>query len=498
MRLPLELLVALLLAKFFQEGHFNRHASIWLILPCAAAMIGSCWLLPRLAWLIARRGLIRTGAPFLAFYEAHARLMTYARILSVALYALFLLVTGWAALVVDQRGLDAGRWVIGDDVLQLLPFVLAAMAMWIADYPAVRGLHPADWGLGEYLRNQVRGWLFLLAPWLAMTAVFDSQPYWPWGLNDLFATSLTAQAALTVLIFAAVLVLFPAYLVRLWPSERLPDGEIRARLEALLERARVRCRELVVWNTGRGRLPNAAVMGMVARLRYVAFTDALLAELPPEEIEAVLAHEAGHVRHHHIAFYAIFAAGFPVGILAAGWLLIKSFGLEFLDSFSGQIVAAAVMVALVVLHWRYAFGFVSRCFERQADAAACEVLGSGVPLASALERLALAAGAPREASSWRHHSIAERVDFLARAAADPLVLARHHRRVRTVKAALALIFLAAVGLILAALLGQGPAAGSEPGPRPEPGHPSVATRPAPDNMVSCRTPPAIRNEGNLP
>jgi Zn-dependent protease with chaperone function len=471
MRLPLELLVALLLAKFFQESCYNPHAPGWLILGGAAVMVAGCWLLPRLGWLLVRRRLVRRAAPILILHEAHARLMTASRCLSVGFYAAFLLVTGWAALVVDEKGLNAGVTVIGDDVLQLLPFALATVALWIADYPAVRGLHPADWSLGEYLRHQIRGWLFLLAPWLAMTAIFDSQPYWPWGLADFFKVHREADLALTVLVFGAALVFFPIYLVRLWPHRRLPDGELRSRLEILLVRARVRCRELVVWQTGRGRLPNAAVMGMVAPLRYVAFTDALLAELAPEEIEAVLAHEAAHVRHRHMAFYACFAVAFPAVTVAALWLLPESMFGSNLAPLDVELILAATMVALVVLYWRYAFGFLSRAFERQADAAACELVGSSAPLAAALERLALIAGAPREAQSWRHYSVAERVEFLARAAADPAVIPRHHRHVRRVKISLALVFVVAVGLLVLAFarerrpVGQGAEGGRSAPPK---------------------------------
>ena len=86
------------------------------------------------------------------------------------------------------------------------------------------------------------------------------------------------------------------------------------------ERARVRCRDLVVWNTGRARIANAAVMGPVAWTRYIVFTDALLEDLDESEVEAVLAHELGHVRHHHMGFYMLFILAF----LLFGMLIIST------------------------------------------------------------------------------------------------------------------------------------------------------------------------------
>ena len=450
MRLPIEILVALLLAEFLQAPGFLMPANGWTIAGGAAAMAAACWLFPRLTWAILGRRLARDPGALLPVYEAHADWLTVARCLSVALYALFLWATGWSALVVAEEGLDAGATVIGDDLLQILPFLLASAALWVGDYPAVRGLHPADWSLGEYLRHQARGWWLLLAPWLAMTAFFDSRRYWPWGLRELFTEHWSAELALTILVFAAALVFFPAYLVRLWPPRRLPDGELRSRLEALLARAGVRCREMVVWSTGRGRLPNAAVMGVVAPLRYVAFTDALLAELAPEEIEAVLAHEAGHVRHQHIGFYTFFAAAFMALGLGVIALLPESMTGENAAQ-KDQLAVAAILVALTVFYWRYVFGFLSRRFERQADAAACELLGASAPLVSALEKLAAVAGAPRGASSWRHYSIAERVAFLARASADSGVIPGHHRHVRRVKLVTALVLLAALAAAAAGI-----------------------------------------------
>ncbi|HOX08488.1 MAG TPA: M48 family metallopeptidase [Planctomycetota bacterium] len=474
MRLPIELLVALPMAAFLQNPALALPANWRAITAAAAVMLGICWLFPRTAWAVLRRRLARDPGRRLEVYESHAAWLAIGRSLSVTLYGLFLWGTDWSALVAAEDGLNAGVTVVGDDILQILPFLAASAALWAGDYPAVRGLHPADWGLGEYLRQQARGWFFLLAPWLVMTALFDSRRYWPWGLDEVFTGNAQAELALTALVFAAALVLFPAYLIRLWPPQRLPGGELRSRLEALLARAGVRCRELVVWRTGRGRLPNAAVMGLIAPLRYVAFTDALLAELAPEEVEAVLAHEAGHVRHRHIGFYALFAAGF----MGLGLIVLALFEplLSGWDPHHAMLAVAATLAAGTVLYWRFAFGFLSRRFERQADAAAFELLGTGAPLVSALERLACIAGAPREAGSWRHYSIAERVAFLERAAADPGLIARHHRHVRAVK----LAFAAALAALLALAAVQGAADGW------------FRTKPAGDQPAEAAAPPVAR------
>ena len=61
----------------------------------------------------------------------------------------------------------------------------------------------------------------------------------------------------------------------------------------------VRCRDFKIWQTDRQVL-NAAVAGLLPSMRYVFVTDALLLYLRDDEMEAVIAHELGHVRRRHL------------------------------------------------------------------------------------------------------------------------------------------------------------------------------------------------------
>jgi len=183
MRLPIELIAAILLAKVFQDSASGAGPSLWAALASGAALIGGAWLIPRLGWLALRRRLRELPELRPAVYEEHARLAAGARCFTVAAYGAFLYGTGWSALMHDwlaaafaPAGGNPDPTVIGDDLLQLLPFLGASVALWIGDYPAVRELSPADWSLPEYLGHQARGTLFLLGPWLGMVLVFDSQP----------------------------------------------------------------------------------------------------------------------------------------------------------------------------------------------------------------------------------------------------------------------------------------------------------------------------------
>jgi Zn-dependent protease with chaperone function len=373
----------------------------------------------------------------------------------VAAFAAFLLGTHWVDLVVGENALNASVTVVGDDVLLILPFLLASAGQWVANYSATRELGPASWSLGECLGQQLRFTLVILAPWLVMTAAIDSEPYWPAMVRHYLGQHKLVAGGLSVAILGALLLVFPIYLIRLWPARRLPDGPLRLRLESLLARAGVGCRELMVWRTGGGRVSNAAVMGIVGRFRYVAFTDALLGEMTEEEIEAVLAHEIGHARHGHLWFYVLFTLSFaPAAMVVVGTVLaviapvLQPGKTDLSDGRALSTVAALLVAVLVAIYWRYVFGFLSRGFEREADVAACELVGTPLPLMTALEKLALVSGSGRAAPSWRHYSVAERVDFAARYGFDREALAGYHRRLRAVKAAVALVAALLIGGLL--------------------------------------------------
>ena len=54
----------------------------------------------------------------------------------------------------------------------------------------------------------------------------------------------------------------------------------------------------------------AGIMGLVRKFRYILVTKALLHYLSPEELDAVIAHEIGHVKKYHLFFYLMFFTGF--------------------------------------------------------------------------------------------------------------------------------------------------------------------------------------------
>jgi STE24 endopeptidase len=118
---------------------------------------------------------------------------------------------------------------------------------------------------------------------------------------------------------------------------------------------------------------NAAVMGLIAPLRYVLITDAMLEQMSDEKIEAVYGHEIGHVKRQHILILLLFA-------LTSGCLVtIFSLRAEPLSNEQYQI-AAAIFGGVMLFKWGVLFGWISRKLERQADLFGVRTLAlAGVP-----------------------------------------------------------------------------------------------------------------------
>jgi heat shock protein HtpX len=118
-------------------------------------------------------------------------------------------------------------------------------------------------------------------------------------------------------------------------------------------------------------------------------TEGLLVNLPLDQVRGVLAHELSHIRNRDILVSSL-AATIAGAISAIVNVLQLSFlfgGGEDEDSPFGMVGAFAAML-LAPLGAMLLQLAVSRQREYLADASAAELLGSGAPLADALEEIA--------------------------------------------------------------------------------------------------------------
>ena len=98
-----------------------------------------------------------------------------------------------------------------------------------------------------------------------------------------------------------VLFLYPTWIAPMFNKfTPLDDAQLKARIEALLERCGFASSGLFVMDgSKRSNHGNAYFTGF-GRTKRIVFFDTLLGRLKPAEVEAVLAHELGHFKHRHV------------------------------------------------------------------------------------------------------------------------------------------------------------------------------------------------------
>ncbi len=145
--------------------------------------------------------------------------------------------------------------------------------------------------LTDLLREAVLS-ILLGAPVL-LTAIWMMQSLgslwwlWAWGAWMLFNIFLLA--------------LYPVWIAPLFNRfTPLPEGELRQRVEALLQRCGFQSSGLFVMDGSRRSSHGNAYFTGFGKNRRVVFFDTLLDKLDAAETEAVLAHELGHYRRHHV------------------------------------------------------------------------------------------------------------------------------------------------------------------------------------------------------
>lgn len=189
-----------------------------------------------------------------------------------------------------------------------------------------------------------------------------------------------------------VLMIYPTFIAPLFNKfTPLADPQLAARIERLLERCGFRAQGLYVMDgSRRSSHGNAYFTGFGGAKRIVLF-DTLLSRLAPAEVEAVLAHELGHFKRHHVwkRVSLLFAAS--LGMLwALGRMMGEAWFYAGLNVESRGTAVALLLFFLVVPVFTFFLlpitSMYSRRHEFEADAYAASNANSA-DLANALVKL---------------------------------------------------------------------------------------------------------------
>ena len=311
--------------------------------------------------------------------------------------------------------------------------------LWLAarkNYQAIFGRH---YSAKEFVINNIKFNLPIVLPWLIINFIADFLKILPFPLSRMLASSEWGEYILFLLFFLLLAIIFPVLIKNLWNCQTMPDGPARTHMEEFCRKQNFKYTDIMLWPLYEGKMLTAGVMGLSKRYRYLLITPALLETLTPYEIEAVLAHEIGHVKKYHLQLYLLLFMGFGLvaSLLASPLLYILLNSNFFYHIINATKIdpetaltfwGAAPIFIIMLVYFRYVFGFFMRNFERQADAQVFKLLGDSTPLISSLEKIGWLSGNIRDKPSWHHFGIGQRVDFLEKCSKDKSLIARHDRK----------------------------------------------------------------------
>lgn len=414
--------------------------------------------------------------------------------LGLLLYWYQLQIIGWTSLLSIHW--NWGNWVLAHTLLLLAPYIFVELSSLWCFYLVDRAIRHRLLDLGipatgfgswlEYVDFHARFQMGIFLLPLCFIAVSQDLLRWVIPQWDVFIPE-EGAALVMMSITGLAVVLAPALMPWLCRAVPMPPSLLRDHFLQLARDLGFRFSNILVWHV-HGGMANAMVTGIVPRLRYILLSDALLENLTDAEIEAVFAHELGHLRFRHSLFYMFFLIASTI-LLAQIEEITRPYVRDFATA-PGRIWLSTTLQyvplpALVFLPYLgFMFGFLSRRFERQADLFGARIasrkslskpepaepnhaLLAGVPpwvianvpqgsstaavpsskpaalprdgacwpvtpqgvevFAQALEKVSFLNGIPRSGYDWLHGSVAQRIENLQRVRHIPALADEYDR-----------------------------------------------------------------------
>jgi STE24 endopeptidase len=239
-----------------------------------------------------------------------------------------------------------------------------------------------------WIMDKLKGVLLMLVIgfpllWALLSVVrLAGATWWLWGFALVFGFQLL------------MLILYPKLILPLFNKlTPLAEGDLRTRLLTLGDRTGFRAKTIEVMDGSKRSGHSNAFFTGFGRFRRIVLFDTLIAQLTPEELEAVVAHEIGHYRRGHIPkMLAVSAVTMLAGFWVIAWLSASRWFNSAFGFPPGEIAPAFLLFGLLsglVTFWFSPLtNLLSRKHEYEADAFAREAVGGAEPMVGALRKLA--------------------------------------------------------------------------------------------------------------
>ncbi len=429
-------IIALLIYSTYQPTdtpNFSVVFSLMLALICLLGYAAIAWLsFQRLQQRIQRDGIIQTELRFTSLLTRHSVLAIL--IFAVNVYGLGLpsFSAAWMPFVLLPT-LQA--------IIFVALFVGYLAVMWACAHRSYQILYRSRISRRAYVISNISFAMPVLLPWVVLSGVSDLVRVLPYdNIKNFFSNPFGEVLYFLFFLFLVALV-GPLLVQKFWQCRPLEVGPHRTRIENLCRSVNLGYRNILHWPIFEGRIITAGVMGLIKRFRYILVTHALLDLLEPDEIDAVIAHEIGHVKHRHLLYYLIFFIGYMV--ISFSLLDLVVYALIYLDpilrvfnriGFGAMGVTSLAfglgIIAVFLLYFRFIFGFFMRNFERQADAYVFTMFGRAEALVRTLEKIALSGRQSPDKPNWHHFSISQRINFLKKCEQDRSLIDKHRLKIR--------------------------------------------------------------------
>lgn len=149
----------------------------------------------------------------------------------------------------------------------------------------------------------------------------------------------------------------------------LGDEGLKERLDQLFDQAGIKRAQLYQWPTKAKKVANALVVGLVKPKVFIS--DYYLENAEPGEIEAVVAHEVGHLKHNHLLKRLLYIAAGLCELFLVGYLM------EWYENHTGKEINFLIGLAILLVPF---FLYISlgllqyyRKQEKQADEFALKI-----------------------------------------------------------------------------------------------------------------------------
>lgn len=349
----------------------------------------------------------------------------------------------WQDVVRGNWSLD--RWPLVDELMILAPIVFSMVASWAIFYElqvAIQDDDKADKDTtNDNLAGKWRHWFAKMRRQFQPRLGFISIRFRLYFLLILIPVSVfvsirdcagiisslpePAAMYLCIIGLAIMIVVFPLLTLLIWKTAKIEDIDLQRDLSEICDEQHLNVMAIRVWKTG-DQIVNAAVAGVFPWLRVILLSDGLMNLFQRKEIEAVVRHEAGHIRLWHLPTRLVFLI---LPLVALAICDSGSNGITPSQLLSGPIWVAAIPILAFAAYFLLTTRWLSHQMEHEADMYSIQGPGSNVDVSpklasicpdradgmrDALLRLAAICPELYERNSFLHPSIRCRIEFIDR------------------------------------------------------------------------------------